>query len=90
MVARARGSGHSFSRRFDSKATPTPRARAVPNACSTASQAPADSARLMPEASTIRVRSARPSGMSAGVIRLAAEPARRYENAWPAGPWVTK
>ena len=50
---------------------------AVSNAASTASQAEAEIAMLMPEACTQRAPRIRSSGSCAGRIRLAAEPARR-------------
>ena len=76
-MARARASGQSLSRRLESKETRAPPARAASNAARTVSLAEAEIAMLMPEACTKRVSRSSASGTSAGVIRLAAEPARR-------------
>ena len=90
MTARARASGHSLSRRLGSKATRPPAARTASIAAKTASQAVAEIAWLIADTcSTFAARSTA-SGSVAGVIRAAAEPARRYENSCPCAPWVTK
>ena len=59
-------------------------------AAKTASAAFGEIAWLMPDACRMRAARIASSGKSKGVMRLAAEPARRYENSCPFGPWLTK
>ena len=77
MIARARSSGHSFSRRLESNTTFTPAARAIAMAANTVSQALALMAWLMPDTCRYFAPRIRSAGRSAGVMRLAALPARR-------------
>ena len=59
-------------------------------AANTASHAVVEIAWLMPDTCSAPLALITSSGSVAGDIRLAAEPARMYENAWPDGPCVTK
>ena len=59
------------------------RAGTVSIAAKQASQADPEIAWLMPDRCSTRVARITAMGSAAGVIRDAAEPARRYENAWP-------
>jgi hypothetical protein len=77
MTARARASGQSFGRKFESNETCAPASRAAGNAARTASHAEIEIARLIPEACTKRAWWIKSAGMSAGRSRLAAEPARK-------------
>jgi hypothetical protein len=88
--ASARGAGHSAGRKLRSKLTFVPAARARAIASSTVSQALALMACEMPDTWSQRAPSISPAGSDAGLMRLAALPARRYEKRWPCSPWVTK
>src|SRR5206468_11746638 len=77
IVARARARGHSDNRRFVSYDTWTPDARATVIAANAASHAEADIACEMPETCSKREWRMMSAGRSAGVRRLAADPARK-------------
>ncbi len=70
--------------------TSAPASRAAAKAANTASHAVAEIAWLMPDACSSRAARIIGSGRCSGRMRLAAEPARRYENSWPFAPCATK
>src|SRR5437660_3212975 len=77
IVARARAIGHSERRRLVSYDTLTPAARAASKDANAASHADAEIACVMADTWITRALRITSSGSSAGVSRLAADPARK-------------